>query len=107
MAEFSDEPPEELAGDEPIEMEMGDTLDLHFFAPRDVKDLVRDYLDLAFEKGLRELRIIHGKGTGVQRRMVRSILDKDPRVVRYGDPPDASGWGATRVELAAPSEGDD
>lgn len=85
---------------EPIEMEIGDTLDLHVFPPREVANLVRDYLDLAFDKGLRSLRIIHGKGRGVQRRTVRSILDRDPRVVRYGDPPDASGWGATVVELA-------
>ena len=108
MHDDSDDHAPELDGDEPepIEMEIGDTLDLHFFPPREVKALVRDYLDLAFEKGLRSLRVIHGKGTGVQRRMVRSILDKDPRVVRYGDPPDASSWGATIVEMADPDGGD-
>lgn len=80
-----------------VEMEISDTLDLHFFPPREVRDLVRHWLDLAYEKGFREMRIIHGKGMGVQRRMVRSILEEDPRVVEYGDAPDASGWGATRV----------
>ena len=88
--------------DEPeaIELEITDVLDLHTFPPREVKALVCDYLDLAYEKGLRKLRIIHGKGTGTQRKMVRSILEKDPRVVAYGDPPGQSGgWGATWVEM--------
>ncbi|MEM8995985.1 MAG: Smr/MutS family protein [Acidobacteriota bacterium] len=79
-----------------VEMEVTDVLDLHTFAPRDVKALVRDYLDLAVEKGFPQVRIIHGKGKGVQRQTVRSILEKDPRVEAYGDPPgEAGGWGAT------------
>lgn len=95
------------ADDEPwveppvLEMEVTDVLDLHSFPPREVNALVKDYLDLAYDKGLRQLRIIHGKGTGTQRRMVRSILQKDPRVVAYGDPPgEAGGWGATCVTLS-------
>lgn len=85
---------------EEIELEITDVLDLHTFPPREVKDLVKDYLDLAHAKGLRQLRIIHGKGTGTQRRMVRSILQRDPRVVEVGDPPgEAGGWGATCVTL--------
>ena len=85
---------------EVIELEITDILDLHTFSPREVKALVRDYLDLAHEKGLRQLRIIHGKGRGVQRRIVRSILEKHPRVLSYGDPPgEAGGWGATWVSL--------
>ena len=100
---------EDLLDDEPwedppevVEMEVTDVLDLHLFPPREVKELVQDYLDLAHAKGLRQLRIIHGKGIGVQRRMVRSLLDKDPRVVAYGDPPGGlgGGWGATWVTLA-------
>ncbi len=92
--------PEEPAGDEPIELEITDVLDLHSFRPSEVKDLVREYLEQAYEKGLRKLRIIHGKGTGTQRRMVRAILERDPRVVSYGDPPgEAGGWGATWVEM--------
>ncbi len=85
---------------EPVELEITDVLDLHTFRPSEVKGLVREYLDLAYDKGLRELRIIHGKGTGAQRRMVRSILERDHRVVVYGDPPgEAGGWGATWVTL--------
>ena len=94
--EISPEHPEE----EPLELEIGDVLDLHPFAPREVKELVRDYLDLAYEKGLREVRIIHGKGLGVQRQTVRAILDRDPRVVACGDlPAEAGGWGATWVRM--------
>ncbi len=85
---------------EPIELEITDVLDLHTFQPSEVKELVREYLSLAYDKGLRRLRIIHGKGTGTQRRMVRAILERDPRVVSYGDPPgEAGGWGATWVTL--------
>ncbi len=88
------------ADDEPMALEITDVLDLHAFAPSEVKDLVRDYLDLAYEKGLRRLRIIHGKGVGVQRQMVHKILERDPRVVEFGNPPgEAGGWGATWVRM--------
>ncbi len=90
----------ELKDPEPIELEITDVLDLHTFLPSDVKGLVREYLDLAYGKGLRKLRIIHGEGIGAQRRMVRSVLERDPRVVAYGAPPgEAGGWGATWVTL--------
>jgi len=86
---------------EPVEFEITDVLDLHTFRPSEIKPLVRDYLDLAYEAGLRELRIIHGKGSGVQRRIVRAVLERDPRVVAFGDPPgEAGGWGATYVTMA-------
>ena len=95
-----DDPELDFEEPEPIELEITDVLDLHSFPPRDVQALVREYLDLAYDKGLRRLRIIHGKGTGAQRRMVRAILERDPRVVTYGDPPgEAGGWGATWVTL--------
>ncbi len=86
---------------EPVEFEITDVLDLHTFPPSEVKALVRDYLDLAYEAGLRELRIIHGKGSGVQRRIVRAVLERDPRVVAFGDPPGGvgGGWGATCVTM--------
>lgn len=85
---------------EPVEMEITDVLDLHTFRPSEVKSLVRDYLDLAYAAGLRELRIIHGKGSGVQRRIVRAVVERDPRVVAFGDPPGgAGGWGATCVTM--------
>jgi DNA-nicking Smr family endonuclease len=89
-----------------ITLEVTDVLDLHSFPPREIRDLVRDYLELAEEKGLRELRIIHGRGVGVQRQTVRKILEKHPRVQDYQDAPsEAGGWGATLVWIRAGEEG--
>ena len=86
-----------------VELPITDTLDLHTFLPREVANVVRDYLDAAWEKGLRELRIVHGRGIGVQREIVRKILERDPRVRAFHDaPPEAGGWGATLVSLAEP-----
>jgi DNA-nicking Smr family endonuclease len=83
-----------------VELPITDVLDLHSFRPAEVKDVVRDYLDAAYEKGLRHLRIIHGRGIGVQRQTVRTLLERDPRVVSFGDAPaEAGGWGATWVIL--------
>jgi dsDNA-specific endonuclease/ATPase MutS2 len=85
---------------EPVEVPITDVLDLHSFRPAEVKDLVREYLDAAYAQGLRRLRIIHGRGTGVQRRMVRALLERDPRVAAFGDAPaEAGGWGATWIEM--------
>lgn len=93
----NDEPTEEHP---PVELPITDVLDLHSFPPREVAELVRDYLDAAYDKGLRRLRIIHGRGVGVQRQTVRRILERDPRVVAFGDAPlEAGGWGATWVTL--------
>lgn len=84
----------------PVELPISDVLDLHSFPPEQVPDLVRDWLDEVCLRGFREVRIIHGRGVGVQRRTVRSILRRDPRVVRFGDaPPQAGGWGATQILL--------
>jgi DNA-nicking Smr family endonuclease len=90
-----------FSGDEAaVELPITDVLDLHSFRPAEVPDVVRDYLDAAWEKGLRALRIIHGRGIGVQRQTVRTLLSRDPRVVDFGDaPPEAGGWGATWVRL--------
>jgi DNA-nicking Smr family endonuclease len=91
------EPFDEL---EPVEVPITDVLDLHSFRPAEVPDVVRDYLDAAYEKGLRHLRIIHGRGIGVQRQTVRTLLGRDPRVEDFGDAPaEAGGWGATWVRL--------
>lgn len=85
----------------PTELAITDVFDLHSFQPRDVADVTRAYLDAAFEKGLREVRIIHGRGVGVQRRTVRTVLERDPRVIDFGDAPaEAGGWGATWARLA-------
>lgn len=89
----------DFAAPEPVELPIGDVLDLHSFAPREVADVVRDWLDAAYAAGFRKLRIVHGRGIGVQRRTVRALLDRDPRVRAYGDAPaEAGGWGATWVE---------
>ncbi len=85
---------------EPVELPITDVLDLHSFPPREVKDVVRDWLAAAYEKGFRQVRIIHGRGIGVQRQTVRTLLARDPRVVEMGDAPaEAGGWGATGVTL--------
>ncbi|MEM9292701.1 MAG: Smr/MutS family protein [Acidobacteriota bacterium] len=85
---------------EGYEVPITDVFDLHSFPPRDVPNLVREYLDAAYEKGLRKVRIIHGRGVGVQRRTVRTLLERDPRVRSFGDAPaEAGGWGATWAEL--------
>lgn len=85
---------------EPVEIPITGVLDLHTFRPAEVADVVTAYLEAAREKGLRELRIIHGKGTGTQRRIVRKVLERDPSVREFGDAPgSAGGWGATCVTL--------
>jgi DNA-nicking Smr family endonuclease len=97
--------PPEAAEDGPwpdgaVELPITDVLDLHSFRPAEVPDVVRDYLDAAYEKGLCDLRIVHGKGVGVQRQTVRTLLGRDPRVEAFGDAPlEAGGWGATWVRM--------
>jgi DNA-nicking Smr family endonuclease len=79
------------------------TLDLHTFHPRDVKDLVPEYIGACIERGIFRIRIIHGKGTGTLRRIVHSILDRDSRVIRYWEEGGSGGsWGATVVSLKNP-----
>lgn len=86
---------------EPVEIEITDVFDLHTIPPRDVQRVVEEYLQLGNEKGFRSVRIIHGKGIGVQREMVRSILARTPFVADWTDaPPSAGGLGATIVHFA-------
>ncbi len=83
-----------------VEVAFGDVLDLHGFPPKDMNEIVRDYLDRAHAAGLRHVRIVHGKGIGVQREAVRALLARDPRVAGFRDAPgEHGGWGATLVEL--------
>lgn len=85
---------------EPVEIEITDIFDLHTIPPRDVKAVVEEYLRLAHEKGFKVVRIIHGKGIGVQREMVRSILARTACVLDWTDaPPEAGGLGATIARL--------
>lgn len=83
---------------EPVELEITDSLDLHAFAPRDVKAVTEVYLAEAHKKGFRLVRIIHGKGVGVQRETVRKILEKTSFVKSFKTADELSGsWGATIV----------
>jgi len=85
---------------DPIELSITDVLDLHAFASRDARAAVEAYLEEAHRLGLTALRIIHGRGIGVQREMVRSVLSKTPYVLHFTDAPaEAGGWGATLVTL--------
>ncbi|RPI21690.1 MAG: DNA mismatch repair protein MutS [Acidobacteria bacterium] len=87
--------------DDPVEIPIDGTLDLHTFSPKDVHDLVPDYLDECLARGITQVRIVHGKGTGTLRRMVHSILDRYPHVISYGHEDGSGGsWGATVVQLA-------
>jgi DNA-nicking Smr family endonuclease len=76
-----------------------DSLDLHPFAPRDVASVVEEYVIAAHEAGLREVRLIHGRGTGVQRGIVQQTLENHPLVVEFWDAPETH-LGATVAKLA-------
>ena len=94
MSDAEDEIPEEIVL--PVE----DHIDLHAFAPRDVRDVVESYIEAARERGFREVRVIHGRGIGVQRESVRALLERLPGVEAFHDaPPGRGGWGATIVRL--------
>jgi dsDNA-specific endonuclease/ATPase MutS2 len=85
---------------EPVEIPIEDVLDLHTVSPRDVKAVVEEYLSEANRLGFKALRIIHGRGIGVQREAVRGVLAATPFVLSYSDAPvEAGGWGATVVTL--------
>ncbi|MCH2185491.1 Smr/MutS family protein [Myxococcota bacterium] len=90
---FGDEAPIVVV---PIE----ESIDLHGFRPREILDVVDAYLDAALEEGFAEVRLIHGRGKGVQRARVREWLKADPRVSRVEEaPPQRGGWGATLAWL--------
>jgi DNA-nicking Smr family endonuclease len=91
--------------DELVEVEITDVIDLHTFAPRDIPTVVEAYLEAASEQGYREVRLIHGKGKGFQRRRVREVLTGSPQVLEFFDAPPARGaWGATIVRLRQPPD---
>jgi len=85
---------------EPVILPIEDSLDLHAFAPRDVPSVVDEYLRQAAARGFAEVRLIHGKGKGVQRGVVQRLLAGHPLVSRfYEGPPERGSWGATVAVL--------
>ena len=86
--------------DDPVRLPIEDALDLHPFAPAEVQSVVEEYLHAAHAAGFREVRLIHGRGIGVQRAIVRSLLTTHRLVAGYADAPeDRGGRGATLVRL--------
>jgi DNA-nicking Smr family endonuclease len=91
---------EEQPFDEPVGLPVEGLLDLHAFAPKDIPSVVEEYLAQCRRAGLLEVRLIHGKGTGAQRAVVRRLLPTLPGVLSFADAPSqAGGWGATLVRL--------
>ena len=87
---------------DPVILPLEDRLDLHPFKPNDIPSVVEEYLDECWRAGFSEVRLIHGKGIGVQRNIVRSALKKHPAVLSFRDAPlEAGSWGATIVALKA------
>jgi len=85
---------------EPVRIPIEDVLDLHTFRPQDIPNLLEDYFTECLRSGIHAVRIIHGKGKGIQKRRVQAILKNNPMVASFCDaPPEAGGWGATLVEL--------
>jgi DNA-nicking Smr family endonuclease len=90
-------------GDAPVPLPIDGLLDLHAFAPRDAAAVVADYLDACAERGLRDVRIVHGKGTGSLRRTVHALLARRADVESFRSADEtAGGWGATLVRLRPP-----
>jgi DNA-nicking Smr family endonuclease len=91
-------------GNNPVEIPIDGVLDLHTFSPKDVASLLDDYITVCVEKRILDLRIIHGKGRGILRDRVRTILSRHPLVARFSEAPlEAGGWGATVVRLRDPT----
>ena len=89
-----------MSEESPVEIPIDGVLDLHAFHPRDVKDLVPEYLEECRRRGIELVRIIHGKGRGTMGRIVRGLLKKNPYVTGFNTAgPGGGGWGATEVRL--------
>ena len=84
-----------------VKLNIEDVLDLHTFQPKDIPDLLEDYFTECLKAGIYSIRIIHGKGKGIQKRRVQGLLEKNSMVTTFKEaPPEAGGWGATLVELS-------
>jgi dsDNA-specific endonuclease/ATPase MutS2 len=89
---------------EPVSIPIRDSIDLHYFRAAEIGQVVEAYLEAAVDAGLREVRLIHGRGKGVQRGRVQRLLARSPHVERFADAPgDEGGWGAT-IAWLRPSE---
>ncbi|MBD3258238.1 DNA mismatch repair protein MutS [candidate division GN15 bacterium] len=89
-----------MSDDDAVEYPIDGTLDLHQFSPKETKEVVLEYIRVCLEAGLVTIRIVHGKGKGVQRRIVHSVLDQHPAVTDYRHEGGSGGsWGATVVDL--------
>jgi len=103
---LDDEEPEPCDASQPVVLLIEDSIDLHSFPPAEVPDVVAEYLEQARTAGFGEVRVIHGRGVGVQRERVRSLLARHPLVISYRDAePQRGGWGATVVRLLGEDEG--
>jgi DNA-nicking Smr family endonuclease len=92
--------PESGGEEEAVELPISGELDLHSFAPRDVPSVVEEYVRACRERGVLTLRLVHGRGKGVQRAVVRRVLANLAGVAAFDDaPPGSGGWGATLVRL--------
>lgn len=87
---------------DPHPLPIDGTLDLHTFQPREIRELIPAYIEACLEAEIYLLRIIHGKGTGTQRRIVQSILERHPAVASFRTDPGQGSWGATLVNLRRP-----
>jgi dsDNA-specific endonuclease/ATPase MutS2 len=97
---MTDRDDDEAQDSEPVVVPIGDELDLHPFSPRDIPSVIDEYLHAAVERGYAEVRLVHGRGVGVQRRIVQSLLGRHPLVASFRDAPaNLGGWGATLVTL--------
>ena len=100
MTDDPSRPDDEMEIPEVVDLPIEDVIDLHPFRPNEIRNVVQDYLECAREKGYREVRLIHGKGVGVQRRIIRSLLEELDFVVAFRDGgPGGGEWGATIVTL--------
>lgn len=85
---------------EPIVLLIEDSIDLHNFSPKEIPSVVKEYLEQCRRAGIYEVRLIHGRGKGIQRRIVHSLLEKHPWVLSFKDaPPESGGWGSTVAVL--------
>jgi dsDNA-specific endonuclease/ATPase MutS2 len=94
------DPEDDCPFPDPVQIPISDAIDLHLFRASEIGEVVGAYLEAAVEAGFREVRLIHGRGKGVQRGRVQHLLSRSPYVERFADAPaESGGWGATLAWL--------